>query len=125
MSTARFSDELLARIAKAKILGLRVGDGAHRFIGLWPVVAEGRVFVRSWGVTPGGWHDALRRETNATINVDGVELSVRAVFIRSERVKAAVDEAYRTKYHTPGAVQYVRDLCGPASRGTTTEFVPQ
>lgn len=121
----RFSDDILASARKGKILGLRAGSGAHRFIGLWVVVVEDRVFVRSWGTTPGGWHDALRTDPHGTINVDGVEIAVRAVFTRSVRLNDAVDAAYAEKYNTPGAAQYVRDLQGPASRATTTEFVPR
>lgn len=121
----RFPDDVLASIRKGKILGLRAGSGAHRFIGLWVVVVEDRVFVRSWGVTSGGWHDALRAEPHGTINVNGVEMAVRAVFTRSERLKDEVDGAYAEKYNTPGAAQYVRDLRGPASRATTTEFTPR
>jgi hypothetical protein len=52
------------------------------------------------------------------------EIAVRAVRTRSERLKAAVDRAYLEKYHTPGALRYVRDLGQPPARDTTTELVP-
>jgi len=43
----------------------------------------------------------------------------------SERLKDAVDRAYREKYHTPASLEYVRDLNGAKSRATTTELVPR
>lgn len=119
----RFSEELLADFQKNKILGMRAGT-EHRFIGLWVVVAEGRVFVRSWSLSPQGWYAAFQRKPHGTVQIGEYVLPIRAVRIRSERVKAAVDEAYRQKYNMPGARQYVQDLTGEKSRAATVELVP-
>jgi hypothetical protein len=120
----RFPKDVLEAIRQDKIIGLRAGSGPHRFIGLWVVVAEGRVFVRSWGLSQRSWHRAFVEEPRGTIQVRDRELAVRAVQTRSERLKDAVDEAYREKYNTPGAVKFVRDMCRAKSRATTTELVP-
>jgi hypothetical protein len=96
----------------------------HRVIGLWVVVARGRVFVRSWSVKPGGWFRTLQNEPRGMLHVEGRAHRVRAVFTRSERLKEAVDRAYAGKYHTPASRKYVRDLTGVKSRATTTELVP-
>jgi hypothetical protein len=57
MSTKpRFSDNILAAIRKGMIIGLQAGSQPHRFIALWAVVVEGRVFVRSWSLKPRSWH---------------------------------------------------------------------
>lgn len=42
----RFSDDILATIHESKILGLRASTQPHRFIGVWAVVVNKRVFVR-------------------------------------------------------------------------------
>lgn len=120
----RFSGEVLAAIRKGLIIGLRAGTQPHRFIGLWAVVVENRVFVRSWSRTPGGWHQVLQAEPRGTLQVAGQEFAVRAVQTRSERLKSAVDRAYLEKYKTPGSIKYARDLGRPRSRATTTELVP-
>jgi hypothetical protein len=115
---------ILSAIRDGKILGIRAGDVPHRVIGIWAVVVERRVFVRSWGRSPGGWYRTLRARPRGVIQVDGRAIPVRAVRTRSDRLKDAVSAAYRDKYHTPGSVQYVRDLNRPACRDTTTELVP-
>jgi hypothetical protein len=120
----RFSSRVVADIDAAKILGIRAGSGRHRFIGVWVVVVERRVFVRSWGVKPDGWYAAFLAEPAGRLQIAGRELRVRAVRTRSERLKAAVDRAYREKYHTPGSLRYVRDLCRGKSRDSTTELKP-
>lgn len=120
----RLPQDVVAAIDKGKILGLRAGTQPHRFIGIWAVVVEGRVFVRSWSLKPRSWYRTFLEEPRGTINVDGREIGVRAVRTRSERLKAAVDRAYLEKYRTPGSIQYARDLGGEKSRATTTELVP-
>ncbi len=123
-SQRRFKSSILDALRSSKILGLRAGSREHRFIGLWVVIVEGRVFVRSWSVKPGGWYRTFREEPRGAIQVAGREVSVRAVFTRSERLKDAVDRAYRARYDTPASLKYVRDLSRAKSRSTTTELVP-
>lgn len=125
MPTAqRFPDQIVAAIAKSKILGIRAGTAPHRIIGIWAVVVEGRVFVRSWSIKERSWYRTFLEEPRGIIAIDDREHKVRAVHTRSERLKDAVDAAYAAKYHTPGSIQYVKDLCGAKSRDTTTELVP-
>jgi hypothetical protein len=58
------------------------------------------------------------------IEVNGREIPVRAILTRSERLKTAVDEAYREKYNTPGSLHFVRGFARRKRRDTTTELVP-
>lgn len=120
-----FSDDIVAAIRSGKILGIRAGSQPHRFIGIWAVVVEGRVFVRSWSLKPRSWYRSFLEEPRGTINVDGRELEVRAVRTRSERLKDAIDQAYLEKYKTPGSIKYAQDMGRKKSRDTTTELVPR
>ena len=55
-SKPRFSEEVIATIHKDRIIGIRAGsDSDHRVIGVWIVVVDKRVFVRSYTMKPGGW----------------------------------------------------------------------
>ncbi len=120
----RFSSETLASIRKDKILGIRAGiDSTHRVIGIWAVVVEGRVFVRSWSMKPRSWWRTLVEDPYGIIVVGIKEISVRAIQTRSERLKDLVSAAYKEKYNTPGSVQYVKDMSRRKSRDTTTELV--
>jgi len=119
-----FANNILAAIRDGKILGIRAGTQPHRFIGIWAVVVEGRVFVRSWSLKPRSWHRTFLQESRGTIVVAGREISVCAVRTKSERLKDAIDRAYLEKYDTPGSIKYARDLGRAKSRATTTELVP-
>ena len=124
MAARRFSKAVATAIAKDKILGVRAGSGDHRFIGVWVVVVDGRVFIRSWGLER-GWYQAFVEEPVGRIQAAGRELRVRAVTQVSERTKAAVDQAYAAKYTTPGAIKYVKGFArSKRRRDTTTELLP-
>ncbi len=120
-----FSRPLLAAIGEGKILRIRAGAGSdHRFIGIWVVVVDGRVFVRSWTLKPGGWYRTFLEDPRGTIRVGEREIRVRAVPARGSRIRDAVERGYSEKYSTPGSVQYVRGFRSRRRRDTTMELVP-
>lgn len=120
----RFSKDVVVAIRDGKILGMRAGTKPHRFIGIWAVVVENRVFVRSWGLKERGWYRALLEEPVGLIQVDGQEIPVRAAFTRSERLKKLVDRAYAEKFNTPGSRHFVKGFArSKKRRDTTTELL--
>ena len=100
------------------------GTKPHRIIGIWTVVVEGRVFVRSYSLKPRSWYRTFREQPRGVIEVNGRGIKVRPVFTRSERLKTAVDRAYREKYNTPGSLIFVKGFRLKKRRDTTTELVP-
>ena len=121
---ASFTNEILTTLRREKILGIRAGrDASHRVIGIWVVVVEGRVFVRSWSMKPRSWWRTFLEDPHGIIVIGTQEISIRAVQTRSERLKDLVSAAYKEKYNTPGSVQYVKDMSKKKSRDTTTELV--
>ena len=128
MATARrtLPRAVVTAIDAAKILGVRAGARSdHRFIGIWPVVIDGRVFARSWTLKPGGWYRTFLEDPAGTIQVGPREVRIRAMPLRSERIRDAVEEAYAAKYPTPGSRKYVRGLASARRRKTTTELLPR
>jgi hypothetical protein len=124
MKAAKFPRPTLEAIRDGKILGIRAGTKPHRVIGIWAVVVEGRVFVRSWTVKPDGWYRALREEPQGVIEVAKQRLRFHAVFTRSERLRKAVDRAYVAKFRTPWAAKLARAFKTEKRRATTTELRP-
>jgi hypothetical protein len=120
----RLTGRVVAAIADGKILGIKAGSRPHRVIGIWAVVVDGRVFVRSWGLKAGGWYRTFLEDPRGTIYVGAKSIKIRASRTRSERLKDAVSAAYREKYNTPGSIRYVRDLSRPKCREATMELLP-
>jgi hypothetical protein len=124
--TRRFSSPILAAIDESKILGIRAGARSdHRFIGIWAVVVGGRVFARSWTQTPEGWYRTFLGDPLGTLQVGDRQIRIRAVKARGNRIRDAVENAYATKYPTPGSVKYVRGFRTQRRRETTIEFMPR
>jgi hypothetical protein len=120
----RFPAAVIDELDKGKILGIRAGSEPHRFIGVWMVMVDGRLFIRSWSLKPRSWYRTFLVDPVGAITIGDREIRVRAVPTRSERLKDAVSAAYAAKYNTPASKKYVRDLSGAKSRATTTELVP-
>ena len=120
----RWPADVVAALDAGTILRVRAGAGEHRFIGIWVVVVDERVFVRSWSLKPNGWYRTLQADPVGAILVDGRELRVRAAPARGPRLNDAIDRAYLAKYDTPGSIKYARDLGSSKSRATTTELKP-
>lgn len=124
MSTdATFADAAIEALRSAKIIGVRAGVD-HRYTGVWVVVVEGRVFVRSWGDKPTGWFRAFRKQPSGTIQVGWLEIPVRAKLARSARIRDAVSVAFGEKYNTKASRKWVEGFAEPAQSLTTLEFVP-
>ncbi len=126
MAGKKIPGVILERIKKERILGIRAGSGAdHRIIGIWAVVVEGRIFIRSWSMKPRSWWRAFLEDPDGSIFVGEGEFKVRTVQTRSERLKDLVSAAYKDKYNKPGDLKFVKDMCGKKSRATTTELLPE
>jgi hypothetical protein len=122
----RLSRPIVKAIDESKILGVRAGARSdHRFTGVWPVVVEGRVFVRSWTLKPDGWYRTFLDDPRGSISIGDREVRVRAVRVRSERIRDAVEAAYAIKYPTPGSRKYVVGFRAKRRREATVEFVPR
>ena len=122
--SARFSARRVAAFADAPILGVRSGT-EHRYIGVWVVVVDDRVFVRSWNDKPTGWYRAFLAEPRGSARLGDVEIRVRGAPVRSVRIRRAVSEAYAEKYPTKGSARWVRGFAEPAREANTLEILPR
>ena len=122
-ASPHFPGPLLNTLQQMKILGVRSGS-EHRYTGVWLVVVERRVFVRSWSNQPTGWYAAFLAQPRGSISVEGRDVAVRATHVRSERLRNAVSQAYAAKYDTKASQKWVRGFAEPEREATTLELVP-
>ena len=122
----RFPERLVKAFAESQVIGVRAGDESHRFLAVWVVVVQGRVFARSWNDKPTGWHRAFMREQRGVVQIPKVrEVRVIAKKTRGDRLLEAIDRAYAEKYYTPASRKWVRGFKVARRKATTTEFVPR
>ena len=126
MTARRFAHPDVDALDRAQIIGVRSGT-THAHTGVWVVVVERRVFVRSWNDKPTGWYRALRADPRGTIVLGGKqgrEIPILARAVRSAPLRAAVTAAYARKYHTPASQRWVQGFAEPAREATTLELIP-
>lgn len=124
MASPRFAPRVISGIDAVRYFGIRAGVRPHRFIAIWAVSVEGRVFVRSWDARPGGWYHTLLADPRGVLQVGSRTVRVRARRVRGERLLDAIDAAYAAKYRTPGSIKYVRGFSRPPRRARTIELIP-
>jgi hypothetical protein len=122
----RLSRPVVTAADAAKIMGIRAGAKSdHKFIGVWPIVVDGRVFARSWMQGRGGWYKTFLEDPTGVIQVGDREVRIRAVPVKSERIRDKIEDAYAEKYDTKASKKYVKGFRSPRRRDTTVEFVPR
>lgn len=121
----RFSKAVVDAVRAGKYFGIRAGRAPHRFIGIWMVELDGRVFVRSWTMKPHGWYRTFLEDPIGAIQLGKREVPVRARPVNSEALKDRVSRAYFEKYDTPASLKYCRGFARGRRRDTTTELVPR
>lgn len=82
------------------------------------------MIVRSWNDKPGGWYRAFLEQPRGHVRLDGEELPIRAVRLRSARLNDAADEAYAAKYTTKANAKYVKGFRTATRKATTLELLP-
>ena len=117
-----FPRTVLDAIDNRASLRIRAGSANHRFLGIWAVVVNRRVFVRSWNDKPDGWYRAWREDPLGVIQVETREIAVRAKPVRGEKLLDAISAAYREKYTGPGSRKFAEGMDDPARRKTTLEL---
>lgn len=119
----RFPASVAKKIDAIKYFRIRAGDD-HRFIAIWVVVVDGRVFVRPWNDSAGGWYRAFLATKRGAIEVEGKEIPVHARPVAGDRIRDAVDAGYAVKYVTKPNRKYVKGMATERRRATTLELTP-
>ena len=119
----RFDDAIVEAALNAKIAGVRAGTN-HRYTGVWIVVVDDRLFVRSWNDNPTGWFRAFRNQPTGMLRLATLEIPVRGKPVRSSRIRDAVSKAFGEKYSTKASEKWVKGFAEPERLLNTLEFVP-
>lgn len=123
-SVRRFPKSVLTALRDGKIVRIRAGT-RHRFIGIWGVVVNNRLFVRSWSIKPRSWYRTFLKDPSGFLQFGKQVMPVRAVRTRSSRLRSAVDRAYLKKYGRGWELKFAKDMVSPKSRATTIELRPR
>jgi hypothetical protein len=123
-----WAPDQLKRISRARELEIasrRVDGRAGQWLPIWVACVNDQVYVPTWYRRSTGWFGEVTKTGRARIRVPGLELDVVVADLGDDNpdVRAAVDEAYRAKYGTPGD-ETVAGMTTNASAATTLLLAP-
>jgi hypothetical protein len=117
-------EAITVNVAELTAEGIKSISATHRYTGVWVIVVEGKVFVRSWNDKPTGWYRAFLARPLGSIRLAGREIAVRVRKLWGERLRDAVTRAYAGKYDTEASEKWVRGFAEPGRAATTLPLMP-
>ncbi|WP_158538604.1 DUF2255 family protein [Chitinophaga skermanii] len=120
-----FPYHILKYIEKHTLIGVRAGRNRQKFVEVWMVVVNNRVFARSWGQAPLGWYTEFLTDPMGAIRC-GDDIIQVAGFIPpdADKIQQAVSNAYLSKYDYGENSFYANGITDAAREKTTLEFLP-
>ena len=123
MPTKRLDPRILDTIRTSNILGIRAGRKPHRVIGIWAVVVERRVFVRSWSLKPRSWYAPFSKIPRVRFRWTTTDCGSGCA--DAQRTTQSSRRSRLSREVPRAGIGEVRAIFGRAkSRETTTELVP-
>ena len=94
----RLSGPVIASADASSIMGIRAGSRSdHRFVGVWPIVVDGRLFARSWTSSQDGWYRTFLDDPLGTLQIGERVVRVRARRVTGERLLDRIERGYAEK----------------------------
>lgn len=123
-----WSPDQLQQIAASDELEIAVrrDDGSlRRWVPIWAVCVDENVYVRTWYRRSDGWFGYALESRRAQIRVPDVQADVSIIDLSSVpgALRAAVDDAYRSKYGHFGAAT-VEKMVAESAADTTLLLQP-
>ena len=121
-----FSKSLLDCISSTQITHVRVGADRTKFTGIWMVVAQGRIFARSYYLRERSWYNTFLAVESGEIKCGDTIVAVNGIKPKDLKVVTPlVNTEYQKKYGTrPSNQKWIDGLCEPQRVQKTMEFVP-
>ncbi len=119
---ARFDQETLRRLHDAREIAIRTDKHRGTPVTIWVVAPGSDVFVRSVRGPKGRWYKDLAKGGDATIEIDGRRLPVRAMPAHDSGSLERASGEYLRKYHTS---PYAQAMVKPETLPTTLRLEPR
>lgn len=118
-----FHPDILAAIQARSLIGIKAGKQRPDFLDIWMVVAEGRLFARSWGLKARSWYHTFLEDPQGAIRIGEAVYAVSAYPIAADDpIQAAISAAYLRKYDHGESSVYAQGIIQPQHVAQTMEL---
>lgn len=116
----------LAWINSHTLTGIKAGTDRDRFLDIWMVVVDGRIFARSWGLSERSWYTAFLQHGAGEIRCGEDTFAITARIPGDlQGLTLRIDQAYLDKYNHGDNAFYAQGIVRPEHAACTMEFIPK
>ncbi|MFP3831260.1 DUF2255 family protein [Chryseobacterium sp. SIMBA_028] len=117
-------DEVLNYIRTHTLIGIKAGSERPGFLEIWMVLAQDRIFARSWGLAERSWYTAFLKDPNGQIQCGNTIFNIKAVIPSdNEELTDKINQAYLTKYNIGRNRKYAIGIIQEKHIERTMEFI--
>ena len=120
-----FPNDFYQYLSENTLVGIKAGNERDRFIDIWVVEVNMRIFARTWSKSENSWFTTFLRGENGKIKYGD-----RAIDIVGQKKKndpeltRLINQAYLRKYNQPENIFYAQGITKPEYEEYTLEFLP-
>lgn len=122
-----WTEDQLTHIGNAQDcrVAVAIGQGYPKRTTVWIVRSGDDLYVRPYFGTDSRWYNAAINEHRGEVDADGETFAVTFSFEGNDAPNDNIDEAYRAKYGSGPAGQYVPPMIGTGPRSATLRLLPR
>ena len=115
--------ELLEYLNENTLIEIKGGLEREKFIEIWMVNVDERIFARSWNKGKKSWFTEFQKSGVGQIKFGEKILNVFGEKIqKDDEINEKIDEAYLRKYIQPENLKYAKGIAQPEYADYTMEF---
>ncbi|BAP31497.1 uncharacterized protein CHSO_2460 [Chryseobacterium sp. StRB126] len=105
-------------------IGIKAGSERPEFLEIWMVVAQNRVFARSWGLAEKSWYNTFLECSEGQIKCGKTIYNIKAVIPEDlNQLTDDINQTYLTKYNSEHNRKYAIGIIEDQHVEKTMEFI--
>ena len=119
----KFTDEFYKHINNNTLIGIKAGRLRKKFLDIWMVEVEGRIFARSWNKSKRSWFTEFIHSGEGQIKYGEKIIPVKGQKLEYESgLSILINKAYLEKYNQPENLVYSIGITQTEYEEYTMEF---
>ncbi len=106
----KFPEEFYKYLEINTLIEIKGGTKRNKYLEIWMVNVNERIFARTWGKSERGWFSCLIEEGIGTIRYLNKVINIEAKKNNNSEINKLVDKAYLQRYNQPHNTEYTNGI---------------
>ena len=117
-------ERALDYIQNNTIIGIKAGHQRPKFLEIWMVVVQNRIFARSLGLAERSWYHTFLKDSAGEIQCGETIYPIKAIIPEDiSSLTEEINQAYLTKYNSGHNIPYSQAIIHEKYVAQTMEFI--